>query len=339
MKIVVAGTYRYSMYQDTLLYGLNCNGENGIKLCLPEDRPYNLMLPLKNAWRLFKYVKKERPDAVFLYRVENLLPIVVKILKKKYPNICFLMYHNDDPFRPGFKRRVKSYNYLHYVRYVDMVYVYRKVNIEEAKSWGGKMVKLFMSHYDSRHDLRELSHVDFQKKTDKVVYIGHCENDNRIEHLDYLFKNNINLHIYGPELWKKIFHTMGWPEERRHDRALGENYRNTIHEAAIALAFFSQANRDEYTRRCFEIPVMGTLIIAPRTSITVEIYKDGENAVLFDSKEDLLNKINYYNTHCEERDLIAENGFNHILNGDFSEISRARMVINDIKQWNDERNK
>ena len=190
-----------------------------------------------------------------------------------------------------------------------------------------------MSHFDSRYDYRVLYPEDFKKDTDEIVFIGHCENDSRIDYIDFLFKKSVNLHIYGPEAWEHFFVIKNWPQGRMHARALGEEYRRIIHEASMALAFFSKANRDEYTRRCFEIPVMGTMLLAPKTSVMEEIFRDRENVRLFDTKEDLLKIINYYTSHKNERDIIAERGYNYISKGGFSEISRAQMVINDIKEW------
>lgn len=333
MKLVVAGEYQFSMYQDALLYGVQKLGHEGVKLRLKNGRLFDIYLLIKNSVLLVRKVQKERPDVLFLYRVENLAAFTLKLLKWKYPTLCIMLYHNDDPFRNLFIRRMKSIHYLNCIKYADLVYVYRQVNISEAKQLGAPMAKLYMSHYDSRYDLKEYTEKDFCKQTDRVVFVGHYEDDDRAEYLDLLYKNAINLHVYGPDTWKVIFSQRGWPTSHLHGLVMKDEYRKIIHEASIALAFFSKANRDEYTRRCFEIPVMGTMLLAPRTALTEKLFDDNENAVLYSDKEDFLKKVIFYSEHPELRDSIAENGYKHIIGGEHSETARARMVVDDAFNW------
>lgn len=273
IKVIVAGTFRYDMYQEALSYGLETEDAQVIRLKLDEDRPYNRWLDIVNGRKLLSCVKEHNPDILFLYRVENLHPLFVKLLKRRFPQVFVMQYHNDDPFRKGVKRYIKSYNYLHYIKYTDMTYVYRPVNLEEAKSWGARNVGLYMSHYYSKNDCVELRKEDCHKKNGQIVFVGHSEDDERISYIDTLFEKGLNLHVYGDSGWKFYFSQYGWPKSNLHPGQNGLNYRKTISSASLALAFFSRANRDEYTRRCFEIPIMGTAILAPATEITSKIYK------------------------------------------------------------------
>ena len=331
MKILVAGTYKFPMYQEALCHGISANGHEAICLILGEDRPYNLALCSKNEKRLLVAVKEKRPDALFLYRVENIWSRCLKKLKQLYPNMPIAIYHNDDPFKKGWKRYIKSMHYLACIKYTDITYVYRRINIEEAYQLGAKKSKLFMSHYNSQTDLQELSDDIFDKKKNEVAFIGHYEPDDRIEILDYLFNNGVNLHVYYNGGWDKCFAKNHWPLTNLHPGANGKDYKKLVQEVGIALAFFSAKNRDEYTRRCFEIPIMGTLIAAPITPITKQLYSDGKNALLFSSKEDLLEKIRFYSQNIDERNRVAKNGYDNIRNGDYSEIDRAKMVIEDFE--------
>lgn len=332
MRILVAGTFQYPMYQEALCHGFECCGHKIIRLVLKSDRPYNLLLCSRNAHILKSAVDKDRPDAIFLYRVENIWSSCLAFLKKNYPSIPIAIYHNDDPFRKGFKRFIKSVHYLACVKYSDVTYVYRPVNIPEAYRWGAKNAKLLMSHYNSQTDLLELPDSFFSKKTDEVAFIGHYENDSRVDIIDCLFKGGINIHIYNDKTWNKCFISHNWPLNHLHPGASGDGYKALVQKVGIALAFYSSKNRDEYTRRCFEIPIMGTMIASPITAITKKIYKDGENALLFSSKEELLYKLIYYTNNPEEMNRVARNGYINIKEGGYSEIDRAKMIIEDIQE-------
>ena len=329
MKIIVAGAFEYQMYQEALAYGLTQCGAQVICLQLKENRPYDLLLAYNNGELLEKKVAECSPDIVFLYRVENIYPIFIKRLKAKFPSIFFAQYHNDDPFRKSIKRYIKSWHYLHYIQYTDLTYVYRPVNLNEATEWGAKQVKLFMSHYYSKTDLRDMTPSDCLNKNGRIVFIGHWEDDGRMDYICECFKQGYDIHIYGPNYWKDIFNKYQLPQENLHSVVRGKDYINVLHNASIALAFFSKSNRDEYTRRCFEIPMAGTALLQPATTITQEIFTDGYDTILYTSIKDFVKKINYYLMHKEELSDIAFHGYTLIKNGPFSEKARAEMVLND----------
>ena len=246
IKVIVAGTFRYEIYQEALSHGFELIGVDVIRLILNEDRPYNKWLDIVNGRKLVSAVENYSPDIVFLYRVENILPYYIKMLKYKYPNIILMQYHNDDPFRKGLKRYIKSFNYLHYIEYTDLTYVYRPVNLEEAKSWGAKKVNLYMSHYYSVNDYIELHRNNFKYKNNAVAFLGHYEDDIRISYFNELFQRKINFHIYGPNDWNNVFIERGWPLDHLHPVVRGVEYRNTINCYSMVLAFFSTRNRDLY---------------------------------------------------------------------------------------------
>lgn len=332
MKFIVCGEYALPTYQEALSYGLKKNGAEVVDCKLLHYGFYHLWGSLKNSWKLLSLVRAEIPDAVFLYRVINIFPWFLRLLKCYNKNLVVFIYHNDDPYRKGLWRRLTSLNYLRCIKYSNITYVYRDVNIEEANKWGAKEARLFMSHFDSRHDLVEIDQSKFKKNNNKIVYIGHFENDNRVGIIDYLYKKGVDLDIYSDELFDQAFEEHNWPKIHKFNNVYRDEYRNVISQSSMALAFFSTANRDKYTRRCFEIPIMGTLLLAPRTSVTEEIFRDGENAVLYSTAEELYEKISYLNNHVEERDLIAWRGYEYMKSGKHSEIARAKTVIEDYNK-------
>ncbi len=335
MRIIVAGIYKYPMYQEALASGLESIGQEVCRVVLLNGHSWNQRVAYKNSIIVKKAVDDIKPDCLFLYRAEIIFAYTLKQLRKQYPQLKIFIYHNDDPFRNTLHRRLKSFHYLRCVKYADITYVYRPVNIEEAKQWGAKQVKLYMSHYYSKTDLKDYTREQLREKNGRVVFLGHFENDSRISYFDELFKSGVNFHIYGPENWKEVFVEHKWPLSQLHDIVRGAEYVGVIRDSSIALAFFSTANRDEYTRRCFEIPISGTALLQQRTNVTSALFKDKYNCLLFDSKEEFMEKIAYYLIHDKELANIAWNGYQYVKNGDFSEISRAKMVLNDYEQLND----
>lgn len=61
-------------------------------------------------------------------------------------------------------------------------------------------------------------------------------------------------------------------------------------------------------------------------------FKENEEIVLFYSKDDLLNKLQYYLDNPQERERIAENGRQVVLNN-FSHTAIARKTMDFIKSY------
>ncbi len=56
----------------------------------------------------------------------------------------------------------------------------------------------------------------------------------------------------------------------------------------------SKRNNDEYTRRCFEIPACGTMMLSEETATLKVLYLEDEEIVFFDTPQSLLDKVKYF---------------------------------------------
>lgn len=88
----------------------------------------------------------------------------------------------------------------------------------------------------------------------------------------------------------------------------------------------------EITRRIFEGMACGKLVITDRLNDSKklhELFKEGEEIVLYNDMTDCIEKINYYNQFEEERERIALNGMKRTLN-----ISTQIQVVDKlIAKW------
>lgn len=332
MKIAVVGNFAWAHYQQALVDGLSALGEalEISKIKLKYYPSVNLAGILLNSIKLIYYVIKIKPNVVFLYRVDYIFPLVCHFIKKI--KCCkLLIYHNDDPYKKTQKNERKYFFFLRTLKYADIVYVYRDINIPEAKEWGAHVVKVLRSHYYTKQDFVPDLKISIDQKLPRIVYIGHYEDDNRVDCIDALYTSGINLHIFGDySVWSSVFIKHNWPLQNLHEPVFADKYRMTLHDSYAALAFFSQKNRDDYTRRCFEIPIAGTLLITPKTKYTERIFSDHINALLFSSSDEIVDKSRFVLSNPEEVETISKNGYELILNGGFSEIDFAKQIMNDI---------
>ena len=80
------------------------------------------------------------------------------------------------------------------------------------------------------------------------------------------------------------------------------------HCSKINLEITSKTFKSGMTQRLFDILAVGGFVISNYQSEIPEYFTPGKDLVLYESIPDLLDKIDYYLTHEEERRQIAENG-------------------------------
>lgn len=166
------------------------------------------------------------------------------------------------------------------------------------------------------------------KKYD-VVFVGHFENDERIEYLKKVAESDLAFGLFGPDWgcapkfdWLKKLQPI-FP-------VTGELYRNVLISAKIALCFFSSLNRDTYTRRCFEIPAMGVFMLCQYSDDMVELFRDGVEAVYFKTPDEMMEKINYYIKNDKLREEIAANGRIRVVMDKHDVVSRMEYVLTQL---------
>jgi spore maturation protein CgeB len=87
-----------------------------------------------------------------------------------------------------------------------------------------------------------------------------------------------------------------------------DDYAKALNAASIALCFLSKRNRDVYTRRCFEIPATGTLMLCEHSGVLGTLFAEGVDADYFRSPAELVSKAAFYLSNADVRLRVAESG-------------------------------
>lgn len=162
-----------------------------------------------------------------------------------------------------------------------------------------------------------------------MAFIGHFENDERIDYLKKVAEANITFGLFGPA-WDRApnYH---WLQKYQPVLPVrGSHYRKTMLSTKIALCFLSSLNRDAYTRRCFEIPAMGVFMLCQYSDDLAKLFDDGIDVVFFRNQDEMMEKISYYTCHDELREQIARNGRSRVLRDKHDVVSRMDYVLNQI---------
>ena len=127
--------------------------------------------------------------------------------------------------------------------------------------------------------------------------IGDYRN-NRKEYIDHLMKNGFGKHIYT--------------NDRATQMPMRE-YFEKMGRARIVLNFSMSVDFHQLKGRIFEAMLTNCLLLESRNPQIECFFRDGDHYVAYDSKEDLLDKILYFEKNPAEGERIAQNARDLVL--------------------------
>lgn len=281
---------------------------------------------------LLRKAKIDSPDWILFWRTTHILPKTVEQLCKM--GIKTASYNNDDPFGPITHGKTPWHHHFLWTFYIrclskiDKNFFYRQVNCEEAVAHGAKHVSVMLPYFIPGKDRPiKLNQKEILRFDADVIFIGHYEPDGRVGMIRALMDSGIQVKIYGGGYWTRevlgdLYHRL----QPIHP-AEGEDYAKALSGAKICLAFLSKLNRDTYTRRCFEIPACGALMLAERTNDLLGMFNENEEACFFSSNEELVEKVQWLLANPDIRMRIAAAGMNRVWKDGHDVNTRAKQFL------------
>jgi spore maturation protein CgeB len=278
---------------------------------------------------LIERVRDFAPDILFVYRGTHIGARTLEKIRLLLPSCILVGYNNDDPFAPGHPPWLWRH-FLKAIPHYDLMLAYRKANVPDFMRAGAKRVELLRSWFiPARNHPVEVSMDDTLDYGCDVVFIGHYEPDWRVSCLEEVVRRGWKLRLFGPGYdWDPVICKS--PELRGQIpvRLLwGDDYNRALCSSRIALCFLSKLNRDTYTRRCFEIPATGTMMLAEYTNDLASLYLEGEEAEFFRSPAEMAEKIERYLADDMRRSKLAAGGQRRVHADGHDVDSRMRQVL------------
>ncbi len=247
---------------------------------------------------------------------------IIDLLHEHAPLV--VNYNIDDPFGPRDGARWKAYRRNAW-RY-DLCVVMRDENVREAKAFGIRNVlRVYRSADEVSHAPRPLDPTDHERWKADVLFLGTWFPE-RGPFLLELVKRGVPLTIRGHK-WQKA---PEWGQLKPYWKGgslFGEDYARAIQCAKINLGLLSKANRDLHTTRSLEVPALGGLLCAQRTSEHVAMYKEGREAIFWNDADECAQVCN--DVLCSEdlRRRIAAAGHARIRqNGHYNETILSEIL-------------
>ena len=187
----------------------------------------------------------------------------------------------DNPFQ---RRDFRKWDlYLKCLPFHDLTVLPRQENVGQALDAGAKdVMRVYFSYDPSAH--APTVGADQMKKHD-VIFVGTWMPE-RGPLVVALLRAGLGLKIVG-NAWPR---SPEWNEIKSHwlgSSVYGRAYVEAIESARIAIGLLSKGNRDLHTQRSAEVPFIGSAAFcAERTSEHMEMYREGEEAIFWDSPEE-----------------------------------------------------
>ncbi len=288
---------------------------------------WKLKLPIDSTGvnkKICQAVKIEKFDIIWIEKGVIIRPKTLSFIKKNQPQAKLISISEDDMYA----KHSRSFYYDFGLKYYDIVFTTKIYNLSELKLLGAKRTELFLDSYDENvHRPMILTDEEKEKFVCEVGFIGTFEND-RAEKMLFLAENGIKVVVWGN----------GWgtwinknPNLIIKNKPLySDNYAKAICATKINLCFLRKINRDEITSRSVEIPACGGFMLAERTKRHKEFFEEDKEAVFFNTKEELLEKVKKYLANNEARVVIAKAGIERCLKSGYSMKAQLNKILREI---------
>lgn len=344
MKILIAGDWHSDIHEKPLYDSLKTLGHDVHRFAWSSYYKSTFLDRLQNKFLFGTKLKKInddlyrktieiKPEIVIVYRGTHILKETIEKSKLSEPHTKWIGYNNDDPFSD----RNPFYLWKHFLKALpeyDLMFAYRLNNIDEFKKHGSRKVKLLRSWFIPEVNKKvELTPEELKKYGCDVAFIGHFEDDGRDRLIEKIVSKGFNFKLYGPE-WEKVVQKSS--VLRPFSPVLvprGAEYNKAINGAKICLCFLSKLNRDQYTRRCFEIPAAGTMLFSEYSDDLATLFTEGKEAEFFRNEEELLSKLKYYSGNPDKIESIARAGLKRVQTDGHDVLSRARYLIQSVQEF------
>ena len=209
----------------------------------------------------------------------------------------------------------------------DVLFTTKPFELELYKKLGARNLHLtFQAYEQTRFFPASCSSEALHRFGSDITFIGHYEK-HYADCINALASSGMNVRVWGQKWdWYRRLHP--WRGKFvAGDGVWGEDYPIALRCAKIALGLLSKWIPETTTTRTFEIPACAVFMLAERTEEHLSNFVEGKEAEFFGSQEELIEKARFYLGHPEERQRIAQAGYERCVKSGYSNHERLKWML------------
>lgn len=271
--------------------------------------------------KLIYLILKFKANVVFIYRGREIHPLTIFLISNVLSRFV-IGYNNDNPFSNHYKSYFWRF-YIKSLKHYDLVFYYRNSDRQNLENLNVRNCMLLRSYYIPFVHKNHLS-----EKFYDFIFIGHFESDGRDIILYKLLSDGFKIRVYGWG-WQKSQYFNELSANNQIVPLFGIDYSIAISRSNVALVFYSTINKDQYTRRLFEISVIGTVIFSQDTNECRTLFSENYEIIYFQNYNDIV--MNYRNIFIDSNyhKLLSVNTYMKTCS-QHSIINRCKLIASEI---------
>jgi hypothetical protein len=282
-----------------------------------------IFVPERQVRKAAAKAAQARFDVVWINTGDFASAETLKLLRQTGGKL--VLYVNDDPTGGRDKRYFQKLRST--IPLYDLCIVPRVASERDFLALGAKRVARIPFAYD------EIKHAPFEHDSispefrSEVSFVGTwMKGENRDGFLLALAQRGVPISIWGNHYEKSEY----WADVKKYWRGPGltnRNYVAAVQGSKINIGMLSKQNRDLHTERSVEIPYIGGLLCAERTSEHVEMYRENVEAVFWSSAEECADICFALLKDADRRERIRAAGRRRVLDLGRGNESMCRAAL------------
>lgn len=275
--------------------------------------------------RLVEFVRRERPDLVWLDRVVYVRAETVRAIEA----LGARAVHNnpDNPFGPRGDPWWRLF--LEAVPHHSAIVSANPLAVPHYTALGAPLALWHPCSFSREDHFAPPQGWSDRDRTVDVAFIGTPYDDRPRFLVDLFRRHGIATAVRG-QRWRRTALYRLAPQLLAGGPLLGADYREAFWRARIALGFVTRSNLDVTAHRWFEIAGCGAFLLAERTAATGEYFEEDREAVFFSGVDECAAKIRRYLPDEAARARIAQAGRERAVRSGYDYDGGMKRVLDQI---------
>lgn len=272
--------------------------------------------------KVLRQIEQNHYDLIWIDKGVQLSPRTLRRIKEIQKGAIIVGYSPDNMV----VRHNQSPYFINSIKYYDYYVTTKSYTVDDLYKMGVPHVLFVNNAFESTfHHPYVLDEVEKKRLGGKIGFIGAWEKE-RFEYILYLAEHGVSVRVWGGGRWLK-YQNMNPNLQIEPCGLFTEDYNKALSAFDISLCFLRKINFDLQTTRTMEIPACGSMLMAERTKEHLQLFEEDKEAVFFSSKQELLEKCQYYLNHPKLIKNISNAGLMRCKTSGYSNVDTIKRVL------------